>query len=323
VVKVTSPLARQGSGEEVSGEDNTVTVPTDEDRSDGVRLSFKAQDKKAMEKDKEEKSRDNSENKGLGLSLKDSFSSSTLGSGSLVPGPVTPMRRGVIATSPTLRTSPSPRIYTSTPTFAATTDKDQQAADTADKTPKRDSLSPTTTLPRVTFSHISPTSIPIIASTSVPPTTISVPRTILSRIPHHLTPPSHTTILFPPSPKQTHPYTSNTQITPSCTYGALTHRLKCGHLVLTLKSEVCGRNCVLHTREQDEGGGENEDEDEDVENGADGEGKAEQGFVANLRSVHDAWVCPCCGIGEDKGVKKGRRGKRCVSVLDVDVGGCS
>jgi hypothetical protein len=109
-------------------------------------------------------------------------------------------------------------------------------------TPKRDSLSPIST------------SIPTSLSTSIPPTTISFPHSILSHLPHHLTPTHTTTTLLPPSPKQTHPYTSNTHITPSCTYGALTHRLECGHSVLTLKVEVCGRNCVYgSTSEEGEG----------------------------------------------------------------------
>jgi rubredoxin len=77
-------------------------------------------------------------------------------------------------------------------------------------------------------------------------------------------------------------------------------------LVLTLKREVCGRNCVSHTRDGEEG---------------DGEGKTEEGFVANLRDLDDEWVCPCCGTGDGAEARMGKgkgKGRRCISVLDVD-----
>jgi rubredoxin len=96
-------------------------------------------------------------------------------------------------------------------------------------------------------------------------------------------------------------------------------------LVLTLKVEVCGRNCVYGSTSEEEEGegdvrGEKQRDGEDGEDGEDGRsGKREQGFVANLRDLDDAWVCPCCEVVEEIGVEKGKRGKRCVPVLDVDV----
>lgn len=40
--------------------------------------------------------------------------------------------------------------------------------------------------------------------------------------------------------------------------------------------------------------------------------EAEKGFVGNVRDLDAEWVCPCCGNG---------KGRRCVVVLNVELGG--
>lgn len=245
---------------------------------------------------------------GLGLSFKDPFSS-TLGSGSgsgsgimsavsgiPVSGQTTPRVKSFgdvgEAASPI---SPNPRIYTPTTastTFSATTRKQQEKD--AEGTPKRDSLSPDGT------SSFSPTSVP--STIAIPATRPSSSSKPFSRIPHLRTPPS----TLPPSPSRIHPYTGNVHITPSCTSGSLTHRLICGHLVVTERVEVCGRNCGCS---------------EEKENGRIGRGK-EQDFVANIRDLDQVWGCPCCGSGGGEICGKGKgKWRKCVAMLDVEVGG--
>jgi rubredoxin len=91
-------------------------------------------------------------------------------------------------------------------------------------------------------------------------------------------------------------------------------------LVLTLKVEVCGRNCVYGSTSEEGEGDVRGEKQRDGEDGEDGRsGKREQGFVASSRDLDDAWVCPCCEVVEEIGVEKWKRGKRCVPVLDVDV----
>jgi hypothetical protein len=282
-VKISSPLVYT-----TDDWDDAATVSTDGNSNGGVRLSVKWEGRKY----------EKTELQGLGLKFKDPFSSS-LGSefGIGVYSPVDGFTSSIAvsripgvhgkgdATSSASPISRSLRVYT--PTIAVAKDRAQQAEDT----PKRDSLSPVSSKPTAS---ISPTPIPI------------SPHPIFLRMPHHLTP-SHTTTQLLPSPKQTHPYTSNTHITPSCTYGALTHRLECGHLILTLKSEVCGRNCVY----TEDGEGRDSGVEGKTEN-------KEQGFVANLRDLDDEWVCPCCEVREEMGLETGKSGKRCVSVLGVE-----
>jgi rubredoxin len=67
---------------------------------------------------------------------------------------------------------------------------------------------------------------------------------------------------------------------------------------LTERVEVCGRNC-----------GNVETRGVEVKSR-----EVEQGFRPNMRDLDARWLCPCCGIEREKG-------RKCVSVLDFDVGG--
>jgi hypothetical protein len=42
--------------------------------------------------------------------------------------------------------------------------------------------------------------------------------------------------------------------------------------------------------------------------------EVDQGFRSNMRDLDAEWVCSCCGL-------EGEKGRKCVSVLDFDVGG--
>ncbi|KAI5201868.1 hypothetical protein E4T39_05033 [Aureobasidium subglaciale] len=88
----------------------------------------------------------------------------------------------------------------------------------------------------------------------------------------HLSPPT----ALPPSPSTLHPHISKTHITPSCTTGALTHRLSCGHLICTLRPEPCARNCGI----------------EGISFGS-ARLKA-QGFARGYRGLDDSFICPVC-----------------------------
>lgn len=196
------------------------------------------------------KERSKTEIRGLGLTFKDPFSSSILGSGSeaalYISGSgvsssesAIPRLKSVHVTSPTSLTTPRSHVHA--PNFhsnaiAAKGGKRQEkqtAGGKGKETPKRDSLSP----------PLSPISVPSFHTSA---SSLPAAKPIVSKIPHltklpnlryrHLSSPS----TLPPSPSTTHPYTGNTHITPSCTLGSLTHRLNCGHLVLTEKVEVCG-----------------------------------------------------------------------------------
>jgi hypothetical protein len=232
--------------------------------------------------------------KGLGLSFKDPFSS-TLGSGSGSGSGIVSSISGIPGsgqTTPRVRNfgdvgeaaspiSPRPRFYTPTATstttftYNATYHQAQrpESEKTAEGTSKRDSLSPT--------SASSTKAIPA----SKPPSS-SKP---ISRIPHLRSPPS----ILPPSPSTAHPYIGKVHITPSCTSGALTHRLVCGHLVVTERVGVCGRNCGYEGEAQEKKNGRSR----------------EEGFVANIRDLDQVWGCPCCGSEVEKG-------RRCDAVLD-------
>lgn len=265
--------------------------------------------------------------KGLGLSFQDPFSSTpefdpdcgAISSNSSIPvsGSTKPrVKSGVGVRSPTSPISPRPRFYTptstpTTPTFAiaftsiATNSKNQQQAeDTKEETPKRDSLSP----------NLSPTTVTPSAKPTFPSTATT--RSHSSRIPHlkyrHLSPAS----ALPPSPCSVHPYTGTMHVTPSCTVGALTHRLVCGHLALTVVPEVCGVNCMTRSANetierrnsrQKEGNGWERAWRERIERKRK---EAEKGFVANTRNLDAGWMCPCCRI-----VGEQDKGRRCVAVL--------
>lgn len=103
--------------------------------------------------------------------------------------------------------------------------------------------------------------------------------------PRHLSP----TRPPPPSPSTLHPYISKTHISPSCTSGALTHRLLCGHLILTPKPELCKKNCAIEII------------------GFEMARLKAQGFIRSIRDLDGCFVCPVCveelvsgggGIGE-------------------------
>jgi hypothetical protein len=237
--------------------------------------------------------------KGLGLSFKDPFSL-TLGSGSGSGSGIVSSISGIPGSgqkTPRVRSfgdvgeaaspiSPRPRFYTPTATSAtiststAINGRRHERENTAKVTPKRDSLSPDGSS---SFSF-NPTS----ASFTIvnPPKLSSKP---ISKIPYLRSP----TSTLPPPPSTIHPYTGNVHITPSCTSGALTHRLICGHLVVTERVEVCGRNCVYERDAQEKGNGRGR----------------EKGFVASIRDLDQVWGCPCCGIEVEKG-------GRCIAVLD-------
>jgi hypothetical protein len=279
----SSPLSRW-----IGDDEDAASVTTDGDRSGGVRLSVRAggnERAKEEEKEDQEKKRQKKEVRGLGLSFKDPFSS-TPGSGlgfeygyGSFSAPATLAGGGVDA-SPTSPASPASPSQLD-PSVAATKDKNQGSENTTEEMSKRDSLSPTST----SASILSPTSIPLFPS-SIP----IAPRKHISKL-LHLSSPRRS---LPPSPSTTHPYTGNTHITPSCTSGSLTHLLECGHLVLTERVEVCGRNCGdMETR-----GGEVKGRE------------VERGFRPNMRDLDARWLCPCCGIEREKG-------KRCVYVLGV------
>lgn len=74
--------------------------------------------------------------------------------------------------------------------------------------------------------------------------TISSPSSLpITHKPHsYLCPPSPSPL---PSPSLLHPHISGIHISPSCTSGSLTHRLICGHLIITLAPEVCAANCEV------------------------------------------------------------------------------
>lgn len=128
--------------------------------------------------------------------------------------------------------------------------------------------------------------------------------------------------------------------------GALTHRLICGHLIITVMPEVCSTNCEQKVDEQegemrrgqkDKKGWRGED-DGARERERQGDGwervwrekiqrkrkEAEEGFVANVRNLDAQWECACCGCEADVGVGKGMakdKGRRCAAVLGVELGG--
>jgi hypothetical protein len=101
------------------------------------------------------------------------------------------------------------------------------------------------------------------------------------------------------SPSQTHPYVSGIHISPPCTSGALTHRLLCGHLVLTTRPEVCANNCAVAKTTF-----------------ATAKLKA-QGFVACARNLDEAWKCPSCAKQETRQEQEGRK---CLGVLGMEMG---
>lgn len=272
--------------------------------------------------------------KELGLSFKDPFSS-ILGSG-FEPGvssgipvcgsEISRVRSIADVCSPTSPISPRPRIYTptstaTTPTFTTAfatiiknSEHQQQAQGTGEETPKRDSLSP----------MLSPTS----ATPSPKPTFSSpaTPKNHVSKIPRlryrHLGTPS----TLPLTLSSMHPYTGNTHITPSCTVGSLTHRLSCGHLVVTVVPEVCGTNCTypqdVQKSDKQGNGGKVRNMSGQMGNAKEKQAsgwekvwrekierkreQAESGFVANIRDLDAEWECPCCGNG---------KGRRYVAVL--------
>lgn len=94
-----------------------------------------------------------------------------------------------------------------------------------------------------------------------------------------------------PSPSVLHPYISGVHILPSCTSGSLTHRLTCGHLIMTPNPEICAFNCWVATPTF-----------------AAARLKA-QGFVANIRGLDEEWRCPVCA--------EAREGEG-----DAETGGC-
>lgn len=116
----------------------------------------------------------------------------------------------------------------------------------------------------------------------------------------YLSPPSPLPL---PSPSPIHPYVSGIHISPPCTSGSLTHRLTCGHLILTPSApETCAHNCaVAKTTFQT------------------ARLKA-QGFVANVRGLDQGWRCSVCeGADEREGDKDGKEGRKCVGVLSQEM----
>lgn len=94
---------------------------------------------------------------------------------------------------------------------------------------------------------------------------------------------------LPPSPSTLHPYISKTHISPSCTSGALTHRLLCGHLIATPKPSTCKKNCAIEII------------------GFEMARLKAQGFIRNCRDLDTCFICSICveelvsgggGIGE-------------------------
>ncbi|KAI5271976.1 hypothetical protein E4T47_04781 [Aureobasidium subglaciale] len=166
-------------------------------------------------------------------------------------------------TEPTISSPQSPR---STSIISPTT-----STPTADPTSarKHDSLSPTSP---TSANNPSETSILTPISSLALRNNFKTP--VLSPFKHnrHLSPPT----ALPPSPSTLHPHISKTHITPSCTTGALTHRLSCGHLIATLRPEVCARNCG--------------DEGVTYESAR----LKAVGFVRGYRGLDDSFICPIC-----------------------------
>lgn len=176
-------------------------------------------------------------------------------------------------------------------TFGCSSSSSREAENlntTEDKEEKRDSLSP----------------IPDSAAKVVISPFFVSPRNYLAKPYHHyLSSPTPLRLPLPPSPSHTHPYTSGIHILPSCTSGSLTHRLLCGHLILTSSPEICANNCVVSKTTFETA-----------------RLKA-PGFVANVRGLDEGWWCGVCGDGQggDKNEDANKGGKsqggKCVSVL--------
>ncbi|KEQ90446.1 hypothetical protein AUEXF2481DRAFT_570375 [Aureobasidium subglaciale EXF-2481] len=167
-------------------------------------------------------------------------------------------------------TASLPKSPWSTSIISPTTSTPTANLISASSTKKHDSFSPTsptsTNNNHFKTSTLTPISSLALRNTSKTP--------ILSPFKHkrHLSPPT----ALPPSPSTLHPHISKTHITPSCTAGALTHRLSCGHLIVTLRSEVCARNCG--------------DEGATYESAR----LNAMGFVRGYRGLDDSFACPVC-----------------------------
>ncbi|KEQ64437.1 uncharacterized protein M437DRAFT_64975 [Aureobasidium melanogenum CBS 110374] len=163
---------------------------------------------------------------------------------------------------------------------SSSSSREAENLNTEDKQEKRDFLSPIQDFA---------------AKVVISPFSVSPQKHLTRPYHHYLSLPDPLPLPLPPSPSHTHPYTSGIHILPSCTSGSLTHRLACGHLILTSSPELCAHNCVAQKTTFESAR------------------LQAQGFGANVRGLDQRWWCGVCAeVGREEG-------RKCVGVLGRDM----